>query len=88
MPITTEREFYDEVAERLPSPKLIFLNYGYADAPTESCQWIVPADACHKPHLCLVKHVMAGVDLAGKTVLEVGSGRGGNCQGRRLRVGG
>ncbi len=79
MAITADREFYDEVAERLPSPKLIFLNYGYADAPTESCQWIAPVDACHRTHLCLVKHVMAGVDLAGKTVLEVGSGRGGNC---------
>lgn len=78
MPVTTERDFYDEVAKRLPSRKLIFLNYGYADA-VDPCAWIAPADQCHKHHLSLVKHVMSSVDLAGKTVLEVGSGRGGNC---------
>jgi O-methyltransferase len=75
----TERDFYGEVAEWLPSPQFIFLNYGYAEASSEPCEWIMPADQCHKYHLNLVKHVMSGAELAGKTVLEVGSGRGGNC---------
>jgi O-methyltransferase len=75
----TERDFYEEVAERLPSPKLIFLNYGYADAASEPSRWIAPKDRRHKHHLSLVKRVMSGVELAGRTVLEVGSGRGGNC---------
>jgi ubiquinone/menaquinone biosynthesis C-methylase UbiE len=79
MPGATERDFYDEVAERLPSPELIFLNYGYAEVPSEPCLWIAPADQRHRYHLNLVKHVMSGVELAGQTVLEVGSGRGGNC---------
>jgi len=75
----TERDFYDEVAERLPCPQLIFLNYGFAEAATEPCRWIASTDQRHKCHLNLVKHVMSGVELAGRTVLEVGSGRGGNC---------
>ena len=75
----TERDFYDKVAERLRSPELIFLNYGYAEASRESCLWIAPSDRGHKYHLNLVNHVMSGVELAGQTVLEVGSGRGGNC---------
>lgn len=79
MTCSSERDFYDEVAEKLPGPELIFLNYGYADASSESCPWIAPADERYKCHLNLVRHVMSGVDLARRTVLEVGSGRGGNC---------
>jgi O-methyltransferase len=79
MPSTAERDFYDEVAERLPSPELIFLNYGYAEASSEPCLWITQADQRHKCHLSLVKHVTSDVKLAGLTVLEIGSGRGGNC---------
>jgi ubiquinone/menaquinone biosynthesis C-methylase UbiE len=75
----SEQDFYDEVAERLPSAQLIFLNYGYAETSSDPCPWIAPADQRHKYHLNLVKHVMSGVELAGRTVLEVGSGRGGNC---------
>jgi len=75
----TERDFYDKVAEKLPSPQFIFLNYGYAEPSSESSLWIAPADQRHQYHLNLVKHVMAGVELTGRTVLEVGSGRGGNC---------
>lgn len=79
MPGAAERDFYNEVAERLPSPQLIFLNYGYMEASNERSLWIAPADQRHKYHLNLVKYVMSGVELAGQTVLEVGSGRGGNC---------
>src|SRR5262249_28655993 len=46
---------------------------------TGNCTWIAPADLRYKYHLNLVKHVMTGVELTGRTVLEVGSGRGGNC---------
>jgi O-methyltransferase len=73
------QDFYNEVAQRLPSPELIFLNYGYAHAVREHCGWIAPSDQRHKHHLNLVNHIMSGVELAGATVLEVGSGRGGNC---------
>jgi len=74
------QDFYEKVAERLPSPELIFLNYGFE---TETCEeassWIEPSDRRHKCHLNLIHHVMSGVELAGSTLLEVGSGRGGNC---------
>jgi O-methyltransferase len=79
MPGATERDFYDEVAKWLPSPQFIFLNYGFAEASSEPCEWIMPADQCHKYHLNLVKYVMSDTGLTGTTVLEVGSGRGGNC---------
>ena len=75
----TQEDFYSKVAGLLPSPQLLFLNYGYADVASESCSWIAPTDRYYKHHLNLVKHVMSGVNLTGRTVLEVGSGRGGNC---------
>jgi len=79
MPGAEERDFYDQVAELLPNPDFIFLNYGYTNDASEACPWIAPADESQKHHLNLVKHVVSGVALAGQTVLEVGSGRGGNC---------
>jgi len=79
MPEATESDFYQEVAESLPNPEFIFLNYGYAHASTGASDWIDPRDHCYKLHLNLVHHLLSGVALAGRRVLEVGSGRGGNC---------
>ena len=79
MPRTNDQDFYDQVAELLPDPRLIFLNYGCSETSSESCSWIAPSDEGYKYHLNLAKHVLSGVELDGTTVLEVGSGRGGNC---------
>ena len=79
MPSAEERDFYDQVAELLPNPDFIFLNYGYTNDACEACRWMAPSDESQKHHLNLVKHVLSGVEMAGQTVLEVGSGRGGNC---------
>jgi O-methyltransferase len=79
MPEATARDFYEEVAEWLPNPQFIFLNYGYAHSSTTAPEWIEPRDYAYKLHLNLVDHVLSGVELAGRKVLEVGSGRGGNC---------
>jgi O-methyltransferase len=76
---STHQDFYQEVSERLPSPKLVFLNYGCADTGSETCRWMTPKDRRYRYHLNLVKRVMAGVEMADRIVLEVGSGRGGNC---------
>src|ERR1700756_5774639 len=75
----TESNFYEEAAEWLPNPEFIFLNYGYAHASTGTRDWIEQHDHCYRLHLNLVDHVFSGVALAGRRVLEVGSGRGGNC---------
>jgi SAM-dependent methyltransferase len=77
--LAEERDFYEQAAELLPNPNFIFLNYGYADDAGDECQWMAPSDENQKHHLNLVNHVVSGVRMAGQTVLEVGSGRGGNC---------
>jgi SAM-dependent methyltransferase len=79
MPETTGSDFYEEVGEWLPNPKFIFLNYGYSHASNGASDWIEEHDDCYRLHLSLVDHVFSGVELAGRRVLEVGSGRGGNC---------
>src|SRR6266576_25760 len=79
MPEVTDSDFYEEVAEWLPNSGFIFLNYGYAHSSATASDWIEPRDRCYELHLNLVHHVVSGVALAGRRVLEVGSGRGGNC---------
>jgi SAM-dependent methyltransferase len=71
-------ELYPSLAEKLPDPGLLFLNYGFVvSGETES--WVHVSDARYRYHLSLVRHVLREVDLCGKAVLEVGCGRGGNC---------
>ncbi len=72
------KELYRSLAEKLPDPGLLFLNYGFAAAgDTES--WVNVSDARYRYHLSLVRHVLQDVELRSKRVLEVGCGRGGNC---------
>ena len=69
---------YESVAESIPQPELLFFNYGFWQ-PGLDDSWMAPSDLRYRHHLNLVRHVLAGVDLSGKAVLEVGCGRGGNC---------
>jgi ubiquinone/menaquinone biosynthesis C-methylase UbiE len=69
---------YESVAESIPQPELLFLNYGFWQ-PGLDDSWIAPPDVRYRHHLNLVKHVLARVDLRGNAVLEIGCGRGGNC---------
>ncbi len=69
---------YESVAECIPQPELLFLNYGFW-RPGLDDSWISPSDTRYRHHLNLVKRVLASVDLGGKAVLEIGCGRGGNC---------
>ena len=69
---------YEAVAETIPQSDLLFFNYGFWQ-PGLDDSWILPVHACYRHHLNLVRHLLAGVDVDGKAVLEIGCGRGGNC---------
>jgi ubiquinone/menaquinone biosynthesis C-methylase UbiE len=69
---------YESVAETIPQPDLLFFNYGFWE-PGLDDSWILSAHVRYRHHLNLVRHLLAGVDLHGKAVLEIGCGRGGNC---------
>lgn len=69
---------YESVAEIIPQPNLLFMNYGFSTPGLEE-SWIQASDSPFRLHLNLVRHLLTGIDLGGKFVLEVGCGRGGNC---------
>ncbi len=73
------KAFYDFIAEELPHPSFRFLNYGYAEPTSDGYRWMRAADRPYKYHLSLVRHVVRGIRFKGKNVLEIGAGRGGNC---------
>lgn len=73
------RPFYELLAEQFPQPEFLFLNYGYAEAGRRRRSRIARGDAPYRHHLSLVRRVLRAVRLAGRDVLEIGSGRGGNC---------
>jgi len=54
-----------------------FMNYGYA--PRVETLILDEADQENRPFIELYHHTLLGVDLKGKEVLEVGSGRGGGA---------
>lgn len=83
--------FHAQFARHVPDPNLIFFNYGYAESQGEDYAWIHPRDLPYKYHLALVRRCLQDIDIAGKSVLDIGSGRGGNCwyllqYGRAARV--
>lgn len=72
-------DLYEQVASQLPDARLLFLNYGLAESGPAQESWIAECDRPWRLHLNLVRRVLTGVELRRRTVLELGSGRGGNC---------
>ena len=71
-----EHEFF---ARNVPYAGLVFMNHGYASsANAERFEWLRPEDtkSLQKYSLNLVRHLLKGVDLRQKKVLDVGCGRG------------
>ena len=59
---------------------MTFMNYGYADtAPDASFPALAPEDEANRYCIQLYQHLIAGVDLGGRAVLEIGCGRGGGA---------
>lgn len=75
------RLFYNTVARSFQDPGWVFMNYGYKPEAHE----LEHADALARLSpidyysALLYQHTVAGIDIAGKDLLEVGSGRGGGC---------
>jgi ubiquinone/menaquinone biosynthesis C-methylase UbiE len=72
------RSWYNYLARSRKMPDWCFMNYGYATAG-ESTLALAEADESHRHWIQLYHHVAGTIDLEGRTVLEVGSGRGGGA---------
>src|ERR1044071_1738159 len=82
------RTWYQFLSRRFRRAEWTFMNYGYAPLSGENMDiGISPNEEADRYYAQLYHHAASGVDLCGKDVLEVGSGRGGGCSyvSRHLR---
>lgn len=71
---------YELLAARVRKAEWSFMNYGYAPlADDDPLPALEPADEDDRLCIQLYHHVVSSVEVAGKRVLEVGSGRGGGA---------
>ena len=69
---------YEFLARTMKHEEWTFMNYGYAPVQLGDVDLkLAGADEPDRYHIQLYHHVAGAVDLHGKDVLEVGSGRGG-----------
>jgi hypothetical protein len=68
---------YNRLARRDQRGALLFMNYGYAKPDGEESLTLTAQDEIFRYPIQLYAHVVEGLALNGKDVLEVGSGRGG-----------
>ena len=74
------RLLYEYLSSREQADHWTCMNYGYAGPDTESATMkLDPQLEPERYCLQLYHHVVNGVDIVGKDVLEVGSGRGGGA---------
>lgn len=68
--------YYRALARLLPDQRFAFMNHGYDDGQEEDGE-LRAEDHLWRYSIRLVRHVLAGLDLRGRRVLDVGCGRGG-----------
>lgn len=73
------RRLYHTISSLDRDADLPLMNYGYASLNGDRPPALRPEDEEHRLSIQLYHHVAGAVDLAGKEVLEVGSGRGGGA---------
>jgi len=78
---TLWRKWYQFLARGYRQTDWTFMNYGYADGANASGKSLF-LEAADEPDRCSIQlyhAVVAAVEIQGRKVLEVGSGRGGGC---------
>ncbi|MFN8209237.1 MAG: class I SAM-dependent methyltransferase [Bacteroidales bacterium] len=77
---TTRKWMYNLMARFIRHDHWTFMNYGYAHIhPHENIPELDDHDESNRLSFQLYHHLASQVDLKGKTVLEIGSGRGGGA---------
>lgn len=71
---------YAELADWIRDPRFVFMNHGFVeDIGREDWSFLDERDGPWKYAVNLVRHVVDGVALEGRRLLDVGCGRGGAC---------
>lgn len=71
--------WYEYLARRHPHPGWRYMNYGYLPDPDTPPLLLAADDEADRAWIALYHHVASAVDLGGRELLEVGSGRGGGA---------
>lgn len=72
------RKWYENLARKYGQGHWTFMNYGFLDDEILNLD-LSEADAPNRPYIGLYERVTRNLDLTGKEVVEVGSGRGGGA---------
>lgn len=59
--------------------RFVFMNHGYASRREGGRPWVRPGDRDDYFHMNLVRETLRGAPVDGRSVLDVGCGRGGAC---------
>lgn len=73
------RWWYQRLATTYPKEDWKFMNYGYVPLQDQASLPLKNEDEKNRTFIQLYHHVLSGIDMKGKDVLEVGSGRGGGA---------
>jgi SAM-dependent methyltransferase len=73
------RAWYDFLARRYRDRQWTFMNYGHRPPPGTAALALTPEDEPDRSCIQLYHLVASAVDLTGRQVLEIGSGRGGGA---------
>ncbi len=71
-------QWYDMMTRMFPDQRLTFLNYGYLEE-NSNFDWLHAEDREQQCSANLIHTLLGNADLRGKHIVEIGSGRGGNC---------
>lgn len=73
------RWWYNKLARQVSSQEWTFMNYGFQPGAAESALSLRKEDEQDRLCIQLYERVTGQIDLSGKTVLEIGCGRGGGA---------
>jgi SAM-dependent methyltransferase len=73
------RWWYNKLARRVSAEDWTFMNYGFQAPPGTTALALMKKDETDRFCIQLYEQVIAGIDLTGKKVLEIGCGRGGGA---------
>jgi len=71
--------WYQRLASYYKDRDWIFMNYGYTPVKGENTLPLKNEDEYNRLYIQLYQHTLSDLDLKGKDILEVGSGRGGGA---------
>jgi SAM-dependent methyltransferase len=71
--------WYQHVTRMDKQHEMVFMNYGFAGFDGEPPAVLLERDEADRYCIQLYQHLAGAVDIPGRDVLEVGSGRGGGC---------